>query len=393
MKKRVLVGMLAALMLVAFVACDNQVPQIPSTNHSVSEIQYVSGPLSYTAGDAFDPSAYEIRLVYLDGMNPEVVNGRAYLTVDSMPEANVTENSRVPVKYNNEVVFYVDVYTADVVVDITNGITSVPNNITSQAAVSTEGLTATLVLGDGTTSTYDASTLITSYSNFKVTVTTDEGYPVTLVADGVEVDNWTVSKEPNVGEASKLIVEYTVGDEKPSASIATADVYYDDVVTVAVYTADANNNKIEQLNASDLEALTGTIPSSLSYEVGSAANNATFYYDNNGTALTGSISIPSGRDWIESVANPSLKANKTFTAGTGSITASDFEAVATKASGATDTTSATIAIVGYADCYSLANEEAGPVELALQVTYTSKEVSKSFIHKITVTVGADSSEE
>ena len=391
--KKVFIGVIAALMLFAFVACDSQVPQIPSQNHKISTVQFVCGPLSYTVGESFDPSAYEVKLVYLDNMSPETVNGDIYLSAGdsttAWPEAGTMSEAsvRVPVYAagmdSKTPAFYVTVYNANVVVDITNAVTEVPNEISVGGTVSTEGLTATLVNTNGDAEEFDVENLVATYAgDLKVDVDVKSSLPsynVETVKDGVATE-WTVTAVKTPSTASQLIVEYTLNDAK-TASGSVSSAYLEDTVDVAVFLADSNNNKIKQLTAADLRVIgEGSIKSDLSYTIGASAVDVDFYYDNDGTPITtgGNITLPAGTDWIKSVSEPTLKANTTFKAGTGSIDADDFEATATMASNKIQTTGITIVIVG--GNISLTDVEAGEVSFDLQVSYTSKDKTESKIY-------------
>ena len=392
MKKSISAILVAALMLIAFTACEQQVPQIPSTSHELSEVQYVSGPLTYTVGEEFDPSAYQVKLIYKDNMSPEVVSGDVYLALGAeWPTIATLEDSsaRIAVKFGDKVSFYVTVYNAAVVLDITDANNEVAADAQVGDVVSTEGIVATFVCADGTTSSYDLSKVSATYAgkDKAANVKVEDGYEVAYVKDGKSVEEWTLTKAVEFGDPAKVIVEYTINDaEKPVSSVETADVYYEDTVKVAVFLADASNNKIEQLKVGDLVKI-GTGNIAASYEVGAEAAGANFYYEENGKAYEGTISIPVGTDWNKTLGTPALVQGTKFTAGTGSIDADDFEISVTTASNKTEPLEDAISIIGYSEGYSLTDVKAGKVYLDLQVTYTQKtETINKIFKNIEVTV-------
>lgn len=77
--KKVFIGVLAALMLFAFVGCDNSTPVV-ETPKTLSEIGYrVVGDTNYISGEAFDASAFEFIAIYGDGSS-EVIPATDLMT-------------------------------------------------------------------------------------------------------------------------------------------------------------------------------------------------------------------------------------------------------------------------------------------------------------------------
>ena len=229
MKKSISAILVAALMLIAFTACEQQVPTIPSQAHELTSVQYVSGPLTYHEGEDFDPSAYQVKLIYRDALN-ETVSGEAYLNVDSW-EISGGSSETIPVYYGSgtgkKEAFSVTLYSAAIDVDITNAVTSVASDIKEGDAVSLTGVTATLKIGNGTTESYPISNLEAVYATGNtVNVTSTEGISVNLVK-GNEDATWTVTPDakPEL-TVSKIVVGYYTGNgttKYPFTEVAEED--------------------------------------------------------------------------------------------------------------------------------------------------------------------------
>ena len=64
--KKVFIGVLAALMLFAFVACDNNAPQAPLMGNQIEGVELVSVP-DYLYGEKIDPAKVQLNVVKNDG--------------------------------------------------------------------------------------------------------------------------------------------------------------------------------------------------------------------------------------------------------------------------------------------------------------------------------------
>ena len=304
MKKSILTIVLAVMMLVAFTACEQQVPQIPSDNHVLSGIQYVSGPLTYYQGDKFDASAYEVQLVYKDNISPVTANGSLYLEQPtSWPTigAELADSSTYTVTNTiDDTGFKVTVYSRYIELDITNAVTEVAEATEPDDAISTEGLVATLVSGDGTKEAYDLSKIDVAYAgkDKAATVTNDDGYAIKYVKDGASVKEWTITKAAEVGEVENLVVKYYVGDSTTSvSSVADSTYNWGENVTVKYVLVDAANKEVGTVKASALKVLgTGTV--SDSYKISDKTQTASFYYiAANGKAIQGTVTIGIGNNY------------------------------------------------------------------------------------------------
>ena len=246
MKKCILIGALAALMLFAFTACE-QAPGFTMGTHVLSDVQYVSGPLTYYEGETFDPSAYTIRLVYADNQAPVEVNGAAYLSIDEVKDIPSNGSKQFAVNYvkgtdsaTEMPIFRVTYYDAGVTVDVSDAVESVASTIKEGDAVSLEGVIATFTAADGTERAYDTANLTATYrATPGVLVVSNEGYPVTIVKDG-KVAAWSVSVDPTIPTVyNKLVVRWEdkAGKvvETPYIDQLNTTTYTNDYVTLKVY--------------------------------------------------------------------------------------------------------------------------------------------------------------
>ena len=299
--------------------CEQKVPEIPSANHTVSEIQYVSGPTSYNENETFDPAAYEVMLIYKDNLNPQTVNGAMYLSLDpDEVKLDDTDSVRVPVKANiagtDKTVFYVTYYAVEVELDITNASKTVPYNVGPNSDFSLEGAVATLVAADGTRSEYALSNLSATYSNLTVTVTDANNYDVVLVDAGKEVAKYSVTKETEPETVvTGVHVLYDVtreGVDEPIAEDATSisdlTLYIGDEVTVTVYQTATKGGEDASAPLTTAGAFENA-NSKVSYTsgvttitVGKEATSDTIYYYNEevGETKTASVNVKKGENTV-----------------------------------------------------------------------------------------------
>lgn len=83
MKKGILIGVLAALMLFAFVACDNSTP----VNKTIEGLEVTTSKTDYLVNQTFDPSTVSVLVRYTDGSTAPV---NASLTVDGATDGKLS---------------------------------------------------------------------------------------------------------------------------------------------------------------------------------------------------------------------------------------------------------------------------------------------------------------
>lgn len=83
MKKGILIGVLAALMLFAFVACDNSTP----VNKTIEGLEVTTSKTDYFVNQTFDPSTVSVLVRYTDGSTAPV---NASLKVDGVTDGKLS---------------------------------------------------------------------------------------------------------------------------------------------------------------------------------------------------------------------------------------------------------------------------------------------------------------
>lgn len=93
MRKSIFAVVLSVLMLFAFTACEQQMPEFPSEGDVLAAT--IEGDRIYLNGDSFDPTRYQVTIRFTDG-KVEQIPGDSILTVDAKDWAGVgTKNVKV----------------------------------------------------------------------------------------------------------------------------------------------------------------------------------------------------------------------------------------------------------------------------------------------------------
>ena len=119
MRKSIFAVVLSVLMLFAFTACEQQMPEFPSEGDVLAAT--IEGDRIYLNGDSFDPTRYQVTIRFTDG-KVEQIPGDSILTVDAKEWAGVgTKN--VKVNYGTTAIndVTVEVVGADEITLDTNG--------------------------------------------------------------------------------------------------------------------------------------------------------------------------------------------------------------------------------------------------------------------------------
>ena len=148
--KKVFIGVLAALMLFAFTACENNAPQTPIMGNQIEGVELVSAP-DYIIGidDDIDPAKVELNVIKNDGSKVSYtgteLNLKAPTTLSTINNCAVT--------YGN-LTFYVNIpaYNWDEItaVDLSGATTKTIK--TTDTTISTDGITVTVSYAKGTRS-------------------------------------------------------------------------------------------------------------------------------------------------------------------------------------------------------------------------------------------------
>ena len=149
--KKVFIGVLAALMLFAFTACDQQIPEIPKKDVQVLSAEIIEGDLGYLVGREFDPSRYTVEITFND-LSTTTVGGASILTAEStfgdQPGAQ-----KITVNYGNTTAVnpvYVYAYAAaSLSVDASAAATTYEDGKFYPDAIDKDDLVVTVVRTDG----------------------------------------------------------------------------------------------------------------------------------------------------------------------------------------------------------------------------------------------------
>ena len=190
------------------------------------------------------------------------------------------------------------------------------------------------------------------------------------------------------------MVEYTVNGGTPTGSAGT--VYYGDTVDIAVYTAYVNSGEDVKLDevTSQVRALNGQTFNP-NYVAGTTTYSATVAYN----GLTIPVSVGIGSDYVENVSGITLKndtataakvvANATIGASGTTLTPADFQATATKKSGAAlGASDVTISVVGGTQTIPSTATAGSTFPVYMSATYTKRGVQTVQYFWVDLTVSA-----
>ena len=382
-------------MLFAFTACDSQVPNIPNAgDNDIAKVTIASAPTFYAGGSADD--------VYVT-VDVQRVGGK--VTEDVPAVVSFVENKVVPGTNPVKISFgsltgadssaeytYMGSVEAESVIELDveyKAPTAPVSNVSSIEVTSVKG-----VYADGT-----KTNVLTYSTDYTFAWNEDKTAAViTLTADKYADEAVTFAIEaeydaPEPEEATKLVVEYTVNDGTPATTAGT--VYYGDTVDIAVYTAYTDEGKDVKLDdvTSQVRALNG-LTFNPNYVAGTTAYSATVAYN----GLTAAVSVGIGSDYVENVTNIALKndaataakvvANATIGASGTILTPADFQATATKKSGAAlGATDVTIAVVGTQTIPSTATA-GSTFPVYMSATYAKRGVPTTQYFWVDLTVAA-----
>lgn len=242
MKKSILIGVLCALMLFTFAACESQVP-----NMLPDEVSYIEVAQSEPAvvGKAFDASIFSI---IVHSTNPNVgdvtVPGTGYVE-PTESATTFTAGMQVEATYAGKTSSPRTVETVTVV-DAT--ITGLPESVVVNKSVDKADLTVVAILSNGETmeladDDYDLSFTGNSVaSDVAVTlyINLDNDSSVKTITNRYTIDVVAAPTEPDA-TITGINVLYSVSrNDSPVAdlqnvdSLANADLYLGDVVTISV---------------------------------------------------------------------------------------------------------------------------------------------------------------
>ena len=338
--RKILVGLIAAMMLFAFTACEQQMPKYPASEWDleIAKVTFVSSATTFREGDtALNAVPVTVNVEYKNG---DTTNG--VVASLSTTEALVGGENIGTVDINGD-------STADALVTFN--------------AIEKTGLT---INTDEATLSVKESEISIDPDNSKDSL---EGITVTLTyADGYTVpagDSWTSSWNGTTAasttgavvsyDGEEAIVEFTVTDRKPVTITALSAEYTDEETIVGEafnashveVTATYSDGSKKDLTASEYYVKDQkTLPASTLTLTDKALDSVTIMAVED-IAKTATLSIPAGKNYITAVTAITPKTQGGPTAGATNVTIASYDVTVTTAfddKGATkfDTTNATI---------------------------------------------------
>lgn len=350
MKKGILIGALAALMLFAFTACENKVPEINYGNADVLAATIVSGDTEYLVGQEFDASRYTIELL-LTNNKTVTVNGASNMILDDAEKAMTTAGTKpVTVSYGageiNKV--YITVFNPSALTVDASGLVKTEYKYSEVSegknpTANKEGLVVTATYGSGKTAVLDAD----DYTTSPVICATDPGLKdnvpqstevgVDVSFGGVTVeDAFKVSvvteqepaeeEDPAKGKVADIAVFYKVNNGTELEALP-ATLYIGDSVTYEVYAVDKFGDKVgsaleltagtsgQVVTAGGYQVVAGTLPETITVAADTEVS-ATVSAIIEGKTYTEDIKVGKGSDTVKAISQVALDTSKTLVANT-----------------------------------------------------------------------------
>ena len=310
--KKVFIGVLAALMLFAFTACDNQMGYKTPVG-----ISAVASQTEYLEGETFDPSTVSIVVDYSDGSSRTMTGAEAGLATAVIEEGvnTYTVSYGVQTQYTSapETMITVMGYKADSAVisnlpttgTLKDGKVDVDFSATTVTVSYNNGKTRTLEAGEykitpsikASAGKQTATAALTVFEKPVSSTTTPATWEVTVSAAPVEEGEYDATK------ADGLTVKYT--DDKGNditSSIADGTFYVNDKINWEVYLVDEDGNTKVATENTDYWFANGKKPASKSVTLGKDNLKAAISYTVvplDGSDVT--ITIPKATDYVASI--------------------------------------------------------------------------------------------
>ena len=367
MKKSILIGALAVMMLFAFTACEPQIAGvIPGGDSPVAKVTFVSANDPLREGTTPGMVNAVVDVIYKDGTSTTGVTAKMNVTSEIEPGTNVAPAvlsgeegaTSYLVSFEAATVTELAVDTEDVELSIKD--TSI-DVATDNSKTMLNGIVVTATYSDGFVEVVDDWTSKWNAAT-RANVT---GATISYLSGSAEVE-FEIERTPEAAPVvDDIAVYYSVnGDE--ATTTAPTTLYLGDVVTISVWTVDSADEQIADVTSS-VTALNGTSFTN-SVTVGETAYAATIGYE----AYSANISVVKGTDSIvEDSVSVSYDAEKatTFTANY-TFKNTDFKATWNTLSG---DTFGTVNIVLAPTSQSIpAQNPPASVNVQLTLTYTVK---------------------
>ncbi len=326
MTKKVFIGVLAALMLFAFVACENQVPTYREVSYiSVEKVQDV------ISGQPFVGSMVNVIVHYTDG-GVESVSGAGYVSADD--SVDTTKAFSVTAKYAGKTADYtilpVDPVSAVITADEVKSIAENPEADDAATREVTLGKWVAVISG-GTNGSYTVSS--DNAGDYSVTAaklvadeireagTYQKALAITYDGDALSTESTVTVVVPSAIEptvATKVVPFYTIGEKEYTT---LPQLFIGDAVEVAFYTVDAEGEKTSATPVTISEASSnGAVTAETAYVLsntgfGTATSNvftvnvtdetkasiSIAYYTEDGERWTANAAVGAGVDCITDI--------------------------------------------------------------------------------------------
>ena len=192
--KKVFIGVLAALMLFAFTACENNAPQTPIMGNQIEGVELVSAPdYIIGIGDDIDPAEVKLNVIKNDGSKVSYtgteLNLKAPTTLSTINNCAVT--------YGN-LTFYVNIpaYNWDEITAVDLSGATQKTIKTTDTWISTEGITVTVSYAKGTRSGVAIEEAITKHGD-KITFSGNVASFGYKVGDEINIAEALMKEEVN----------------------------------------------------------------------------------------------------------------------------------------------------------------------------------------------------
>ena len=328
MKKSILIGVLAALMLFAFVACEQQIPtyKVP-TGLSIS-----TAKTNYIVGETLDTSAFTGTVRYSDGSSDTLAGSELSLSVPAKDGKIVANANKVTAKYGageNAVeataVVYGNYVSAAVIGNLPTSVAQASASGNAEQAISADGVTVTV--------TYAGETRELTAGEYELTLSADTTAPTAAGGTGVTIEAdlevFGIPVTTGVTTGKVVVNAYKAEEKFDSSDVQSIRVGFKDkdgnfTTTGTVWYGDATS--VFAVEGTDSNGLTGILEAS-AYSI--AVQNGNL----NTTSATDVIAVLNADKTIKSpafsvtprnyVASISVKQNENTTVDPNSNTSSD----------------------------------------------------------------------
>ena len=270
--KKVFIGVLAALMLFAFTACENNAPQTPIMGNQIEGVELVSAPdYIIGIGDDIDPAEVKLNVIKNDGSKVSYtgteLNLKAPTTLSTINNCAVT--------YGN-LTFYVNIpaYNWDEItaVDLSGATTKTIK--TTDTKISTDGITVTVSYAKGTRSGVAIEDVVKNGD--KITFSENKTVADFGFKDGQEINMAEALKKEEVSDTISDLLDKATGSwdvTVDDSALAISDVDLEQIfihegTPYEVFAAGTTKNTLDKV------AFAGTA----TVTADGTSKNETFYY-------------------------------------------------------------------------------------------------------------------